>query len=427
MGLTDITRVEAIQSSTDQRYPAVQVTVTTACGAAGSGSVFESYSTSRYRPKFLYDAADAYRGFGVTTAVAIINQIISPALIGAAADNQIEVDGRIKEVMAKAKLEPYVNLSSPVSVAALKAGAASLGIPLYRHIGGRGAFTLPVGGQICASGGKRYDAESRSRGRPVYNMVSYGFSHFAEAHYALWETTIKYEKLLAEKYGIRIHRGFSMAIPPGRLDNDVKLWDILAESIESAGYTGRIGLHVDVGANEYYEQATGRYRGLFSAEDKDREQMLRLYEKMASGYPFVIIQDPLQQDDVDGYAVLTGSTGVQITGRDLFGTCIPRIKDCINAGAVNSVLLPLCSFTTVSDAVEVVRYAKNHGIDVMPQNLAGEGMDVAAYAVGFKAGTVYQGGIDSVSNQFIAIEQAIGKGAHFYGGHGMQGSRFRAI
>jgi enolase len=420
----NIIRVEAIQSSTDQRHPAVKVTVTTAGGAVGSGSVFESYSTSRYRPQFLYDHTGSYRGFGVTTAAAIINQIIAPALIGAAADNQSEVDGRIKEAMAKAKLEPYVNISSPVSIAALKAGAASLDIPLFRHIGGRGAFTIPVGGQLCASGGKRYYAESRSRGRPVYNMVSYGFPSFAEAHYALWETTIAYEKLLAEKYSIRIHRGFSMAIPPGKLENDVKLWEILTEAIETAGYAGRIGLHVDAGANEYYEKETRLYRGLFGPEDKDRDKMLRLYEKMASTYPFVIIQDPLHQDDLDGYAALLRSTGVQISGYDLFGTDVRRMKECINSGCVNSVLLPLCSFATVSDAVELVRYAKGHGIDVMPQNLSGEGLDVAAYAVGFKAGTLYQGGIDAVSNHLIAMEQAVGERAHFYGGRGIQGERF---
>jgi enolase len=424
MGITDITSVTAMQASTDQRHPAVKVTVTTANGAAGSGSVYESYSTSRYRPRFLYDGSETYRGLGVTTAAAIINKQIAPALIGLPADRQPLIDSVIKSVIQNAGLGDYVNISSPVSVAALKAGAQALDIPLYRHMGGRGAFTIPAGGHLCASGSKRYNPLSLSRGRPVYNMVSYGFDTFAGAHYALWETTNAYEKLLAEKYSIRIHRGFSMAIPPGKLENDFKLWDILRESIEAAGYTGKIGIHVDVGANEYYDAENGTYRGLFSAEDKDRGALFKLYEKMIAEYPVVIIQDPFNQDDVEGYAALVKSTGVQITGADVCGANVERIKQCVNAGAVNSVLLPLCNFSTVSDAVEVVRYVKNHGMDVMPQNLSGEGLDTAHYAAGFKAGTVYQGGIDPVSNHLIAIEQDIGARVRFYGIRGLQGSKF---
>lgn len=421
---SNIISVTAMQSSTDMSNPSVQVTVTTANGSIGAASVYETFSTSRYKPRFLYDQTEQYRGFGVTTAVAIINNIIGPALIGIPADKQGIVDDAINSTMKKAGLAPYVNISSPVSVAALKAGAAAMDIPLYRHLGGQGAFTLPVGGYNAASGGKRYNANSISEGRPIYNLVSYGYPTFADAHYALWETANAYERLLGEKYSIRVHRFFTMAIPKGKLDNDEKLWDILAEGIAIAGHSGKIGIHADVGANEYYDSEKDLYDGLFSSEKKDKRDMLALYKKMTEDYPFVMLQDPLHQDDLEGHAALVDSTGVQIIGHDLFGTDVERIKMCINKGCINSVILPVCSFNTVSDAIEVVRYAKNHGIDIMPQNLGGEGLDVASYAVGFKAGSIYQSGIDGPSNSLIIIEQEIGPRAKFYGLSGLQGSKF---
>jgi enolase len=424
MNQANIISVIAMQTTTDQSYPAVQVTVTTANGSTGTGSVYEAFSTSRYKPSFLYDQKQQYNGFGVTTAAAIINKIISPALIGIPADQQGIVDDVIQSVMKEAGLSPYTNISSPVSIAALKAGAAANGVPLYRHIGGQGAFTIPVGGYIAASGGKRYNAKSISQGRPEYNLVSYGFSTFADAHYALWEAANAYEKLLAKKYGIRIHRNFTMAIPAGKLDNDMKLWDILTEGIAISGHAGKIGIHADVGANEYFDSSTGLYDGLFSAEKKDRSAMLDLYKKMTTDFPFVMIQDPLEQDDLEGHATLVESTGVQIIGYDLFGTDVGRIKKCINAGCVNSVLLPVCSYNTFSDVIDVVRYAKNHGIDVMPKNLAGEDMDVASYAVGFRAGAIYQGGLDPACNYLLAFEQEIGPRAKFYGSYGLKGSKF---
>ena len=422
---SNIISVAAMQTTTDQNHPSVQATVTTANGSVGISSVYETFSTSRYKPRFLYDQTDQYHGFGVTTAVSIINNIIGPALIGIPADQQGAVDDVIRSVMEKAGLAPYVNISSPVSVAALKAGAAAMDIPLYRHIGGQGAFTLPVGGYMAASGGKRYNPQSISQGRPVYNLVSYGYPTFADAHYALWETANFYEMLLAQRYSIRVHRYFTMAIPMGKLDNDEKLWDIMAEGIKMAGHEGKIGIHVDAGANEYYDSEKDLYNGLFSVGEKDRNDLSSLYKKMTTNYPFVMIQDPFQQNDLEAHRALVESTGVQIIGYDLCGTDVERIKMCINEGCINSVLLPVCSFCTVSDVIEVVRYAKNHGIDVMPQNLSGEGANTAEYATGFRAGSIYQGGIDSISNNLIILEQEIGPRAKFYGMGGLQGSKFR--
>jgi len=424
MNPSRITSVTAMQSSTDQSNPAVQVTVGTAGGAMGTGSAYECYSTSDYRPKYLYDHTGQYHGNGVTTAVGIIEKIVASALIGLDAACQGEADNAIKMTLAKAGFQGYVNLSAPISVAVLKAGAAAVGIPLYRHIGGQSAFTLPVGGQLVPSGSKRYSNGGRSKDKPVYNLVSHGFASFEDAHYALWEVANVYEKLLAKEFKLLIHRGFSLTVPAGKMDSDRRLLDIMVTAIAKAGHTGKIGIHMDVGANEFYDSATGRYSGLIDGKEKTGEELVALYESLVKDYPIVILQDPLEQNDMTGFAALTQRTGIQIVGKDLFGTNVERIKHCINARCVNSVLLPVCGFETVSDVIRVVRYAKSHGVDVMLQNMSGEGLDIAEYAVGFRAGSIYQSGLDSVGNRLIAIEQVIGPRARYYGSCGLQGSKF---
>ena len=419
-----IMSVTAMQTSTDQSKPAVSVTVITAGGAQGIGIANESYSTSDYRPKYLYDHTGRYHGNGVMTAAGIIEKVVAPALIGLDAARQGEVDHAIKKSLSEAGFPSYVNLSAPVSVAALKAGAAALEIPLFRHIGGQSAFTLPIGGYMAASGGKRYGNGERSEGRPVYNLVSYGFDSFEEAHYALWETANTYEKLLAKEAGLLVHRGFSLAVPRGRLESDRSLLDIMSKAIEAAGHRGKIGIHIDVGANEFYDTQTGVYRGLFDTEEKTGVQMVSLYKELVKAYPLVMLQDPLEQHDTAGFAELTASTGIQIVGGDLFGTDVARIKSCVMADCVNSVLLPVCAFETFSDVIELTRFVKSRGADVMLQDLSGEGLDIADFSVGFRAGTVYQGGLDPLGNRLISTEKLIGPRARFYGVRGLQGSKF---
>lgn len=424
MNPATITRVQAMQTSTDTDRPAVQVTVHTAGGAEGIGNASEAYSTSDYRPRYLYDHAEQYKGFGVTTAVGIVNTVVAPALIGLDAANQGEVDGAIKHALGEAGIESYVNVSAPASIAALKAGAAAEGIALYTHIGGQSAFTLPVAGYTAASGSARYSDGGLGEGRPVFNLVSYGFPTFADAHYGLWEVANTYEKMLAKETGLLVHRGFSLAVPRGRMESDRTLLDIMARSIETCGYTGKLGIHIDAGANEFYDPHTRTYRGLFDDTEKTREDMIALYKELVDTYPIAILQDPLEQHDRQGFTELTATTGIQIVGGDLVGTDVARIKECVAAGCVNTVMIPVCGFATFSDVVNVVRFVKGHGCEVMFENLCGEGIDVADYSVGFRAGTVYEGGLDAVANGLLSAEAAIGPRARFYGERGLKGSRF---
>ncbi len=422
---TEIVSVTAMQTSTDERNPAVKVTVTTRNGAKGSGSAFESFSVSDYRPKYLYDNGEKYFGNGVTAAVSIIENIIAPAIIGMDAFSQGEVDCAIKGALDQAGLERAVNLTNPVSVAVLKAAAASLKLPLYRYIGGRSAFTLPFAGYRVASGGKRYCADSKAQGKPIYNLVSHGFSTFAEATYALWETANVYEKMLAKNYGILVHRGFSLDIPAGRVENDKQLLTMMTESINQAGYTGKIGIHIDVGASLYYDPESGLYKGLFDTADKTTDKLFAYYEQMVKEYPIVILQDPFDQHDMEHHAKLLATTGIEIAGQDLCGSSPEHIMECISIGCINALVISVCCFETFSDVINIVRFAKNHDVDIIPLDCSGEGLSVAQYAVGFRSGAIYQSGLHSACNPLLAIEDEIGPRARYYGTDGLKGNAFR--
>lgn len=420
----EITSITAIQTSTDERCPAVKVTVTTANGSIGTSSSFEGYSTSNYRPAYLYDYGSSYLGKGVTTAVSIIENIIAPAITGMDACSQGEIDRTIKHVLDNEGLTHWVNVTNPVSIAVLKAAAASLGIPLYRHIGGCSAFTLPSCGYRVASGSKRYTEDSRSKAGPVYNLIGYGFHTYADANYALWEAANAYEKLLAEHHGIFVHRGFSLDIPAGRISSDKQLLDLMVKGIDSVGHKGNIGIHINVEADMYYHAEQGIYRGLFDASDKTADDLFQYYEKLVTNYPIVLLQDPFDQNDMEHYTNLLRKTGIEIAGQELCGSDPAHIKKCIDMDCINAVVLSVSSFETFSDVVNIIRYAKNHNVEIIPQNRCGEGLDLAQYAVGFRTGAIYQGGLDMISSQLLAMEDEIGPRARFYGINGLNGQRF---
>jgi enolase len=424
MDKLSIIDVKAYETYSDSGFPAVEVHVATQGDALGIARCSESYSTSSHRPKYLYDGGTRFRGFGVTKAADLINRVFAPALIGMRADDQASVDAVIFRTALENGAEQYVNVTNPLSIAVLQAGAQATGQPLYRHVGGQTAFTLPVCGHLCASGSKRYTEDNQAQGRPNYMIVAYDFPTLSEAQYALWEVANQYEKIIAHQFGFVIHRGFAMAIPKGKIENDYVLWDALTQSINMCGYEGKLGIHVDIGANEYYNHKTGMYEGLFSSEPKTRDELIALIEKMASDYPFVIIQDPLEENDTEGFARLVKTTGVQIVGSDICGTDFTRIEECIRRKWINSVQLSVNQFPTFSDAVKVVRMVKNHGADIMIRDLCGEGYDGASYAIGFKAGTIYECGLDSNGNMLMMNAEEIGPRAKFYGKSGIQGEKF---
>ncbi len=423
----EIISVTARQVYSDRGHPGVEATVKTANGAVGVAICTAGVSVGSHEVEFVYDGGPKWRGKGVQRAVDNVNRVIAPALIGLDATRQLQVDEAMLNIGgpgAKARLGG--NATAAVSAAVLKAGAAALGIPLYQHIGGTTAFTLPVPGVIVLVGSDRYGGGARSGGKPSYALMAYGFDSFSEASYAAWDVSVEWVELLNQRLGIpKSSVTHHPAVPAGYVKHDRELWDLMVETIARCGYEGKIGIQVDVASETYWEEKEGRYVGIFSADPKTKDDLFDLYRLMVREYPFVIIEDPLDEDDYEGHAALTRELGIQIVGDDLFTTDPARVQKGIAAGAANTVLLKVNQIGTISEAFDMVQLAYRHGYGVMPCSSRGEGADIADYSVGLNCTTIRESATGPTGNRLLQIEAELGARARFLGRKGLKGSKFQ--
>jgi enolase len=203
-------------------------------------------------------------------------------------------------------------------------------------------------------------------------------------------------------------------------EHDRELWALMTEAIERSEGTDRIGIQVDCAAGCFYDKSTGLYKGLFSREDKTREDLMALYRDAVKQYPFVILEDPLDEDDFEGHATLTKDLGVQIVGDDLFTTNPERVQRGIGMGAANCVLLKVNQVGSITEAFDMVDLAYRNGYAVMPCNSRGEGADIADYSVGLKTGHMREGGLDDATTRLLEIEAELGSRASFLGRKGFK-------
>ncbi len=414
-----IESVHARQVYTWRGHPGIETTVTTVNEASGVAVVLAGLSVGDYEVKFAYDGGARYGGLGVQRAVDAVNDVIGPVLHGMDATRQIEIDRVMLELDGTADRSRLGgNTIASVSAAVLKAGAASLGIPLYEHIGGVNACVLPVPGAGLMNGAKRYGGGERAGDKPSYSMMCYGFDTFAEASYAAWDLERTFRRTLGNR--LNLDPDFVRFIPAGLIKHDRELWDIMTEVIVSRGYEGKVGLQVDVAGGTYYDNEKGVFVGLFSAEDKTYEELIELYKWMVKEYPFVILEDPLDEDDFEGHARLTRELPIEIVGDDLFTTNSERVRRGIEIGAANAVLLKVNQVGTITEAFEMTRLAHRNGYGVMPCGSRGEGADIADYAVGLITGHLREGATGDTGNRLLRIEEELGSRAQFAGRSGLR-------
>jgi enolase len=414
-----IESVVARQVYTWRNHPGIETTITTANDATGVAMVLAGLSVGDYEVKFAYDGGARYEGLGVQRAVDTVNNLIAPVLKGMDATRQVEIDRVMLELDGTPdRTHLGGNTIASVSASVLKAGAASLGIPLYEHIGGVNACVLPVPGAGLMNGAKRYGGGERAGDKPSYSMMCYGFDTFAEASYAAFDLEENFRRTLGKR--LNLDPDFVRFIPAGLIKHDRELWDIMTEVIVSRGYEGKVGLQVDVAGGTYFDNEKGVFVGLFSAEDKTYEELIELYRWMVKEYPFVILEDPLDEDDFEGHARLTRELPIQIVGDDLFTTNSDRVRRGIDMGAANTVLLKVNQVGTITEAFEMTRLAHRNGYGVMPCGSRGEGADIADYAVGLITGQLREGGTGDTGNRLLRIEEELGGRAQFAGKSGLR-------
>lgn len=424
MNETLIKSVTARQVYTNRGKPGVEVVITTENGAEGRAMCTSGVSIGTHEVDFTFDGGKKFGGKGVTGAARRVEETIAPVIIGMDASKQAEVDRAILDICPDAKIKLGGNAVAATSAAVLKAGAASLGIPLYRHIGGANAMYLPVPGVAMVAGDERYGGGiTTPGGKPTMSVMAYGFDTFSDASYACWEVHTRWaEKMKAKFGGLPNIRDF-ISVPAGIYNSDKEIWEDMLKTISEAGYEGKMGFQMDVATDTYHNKEDGKYYGLFDNTPKTKEQLYDFYMQIIKDYPFVIIEDPFNEDDYDTTAALTKESGIQIVGDDLFTTNPERVAYGVSKDAANTVLLKVNQVGTISEAFDMIQYAYKFGYGVMPSDSRGEGTSIADYAVGINAGSIRESAIGDRGNRFLEIEAELGSSAKFIGAAGLKGFR----
>lgn len=424
MNETLIKSVTARQVYTNRGKPGVEVVVKTENGAEGRAMCTSGVSMGTHEVEFTFDGGKKFGGKGVTGAAKRVEEAIAPVIIGMDSSKQAEVDKAILDICPDAKIKLGGNAVAATSAAVLKAGAASLGIPLYRHIGGANAMYLPVPGVAMVAGDERYGGGiTTPGGKPTMSVMAYGFDTFSDASYACWEVHTRWaEKMKAKFGGLPNIRDF-ISVPKGIYNSDKEIWEDMLKTISEAGYDGKMGFQMDVATDTYHNKEDGKYYGLFDSTPKTKEQLYDFYMQIIKDYPFVIIEDPFNEDDYDTTAALTKESGIQIVGDDLFTTNPERVAYGISKDAANTVLLKVNQVGTISEAFDMIQYAYKFGYGVMPSDSRGEGTSIADYAVGINAGSIRESAIGDRGNRFLEIEAELGSSAKFIGAAGLKGFR----
>lgn len=424
MSGTTIKTICARQVYTNRGNPGIEATAVCENGAKGIAMCTSGVSVGTHEVRFQFDGNKKFNGKSVMGAVSNVNNIISPAMRGVDATNQQAADRALLSIRSETKLELGGNAVAAVSAAILKAGANALGIPLYRHVGGSSAMYLPVPGVAMAAGHQRYGGGiTTPGGKPTMSVMCFGFDTFSDASYACWDIHTRWSKKMEKLFGGVPNARDFISIPKGVFKNDEEIWDAMTETIIEAGYEGRAGFQMDVATDTYHNKEDGRYYGLFSNKTMTKDELYKFYMAMIEKFPFVILEDPFNEDDYEITAAFTRESGIQIVGDDLFTTNLKRVAHGISLGAANTVLLKVNQVGTISEALEMIQYAYKHGYAVMPSDSRGEGEAIGDYAVGINAGSIRECGIGPRANRLLEIEEELGDGAKFIGAAGLKGFR----
>ena len=423
-----IKSVEAVETFAGRGIMGLEVTVTTDTGAVGVATPSVGVSTGIYEADFVLDGGSRYGGGGQRQAARNINEIIGPALISVDVHRQRQIDAIMIELdgtPTKSKLG--ANAIVGVSLAVVKAAAASAGLPLYQYIGGPNACTIPIP-IINAGLGGRYRGPGRSRWlKPSFEYLPYGAGSFSKAHEMGWEMKRELGKMVTERFGpTAVAYGGEVSLA-GFLKDDRELLDMMTEAIVRAGYEGQVGIYVDMAAGCYYEEDIDRYVGFMAEGERTRDEMLELYKDLIDNYPFISMEDPLHEEDMEGHAIFTRELGIEIVGDDLFTTNIERLRMGIELGAANSMVLKITQVGTVSEALDACLECVRHGYNVHPCGSRGDGASVVDFSVGLNAGQVRAGGAEGNAGyrRCLAIERELGDSALWPGKAAFKGSNQR--
>lgn len=418
--MSGVSKTHARQILDSRGNPTVEVEITLESGATGRAAVPSGASTGEYEAVELRDGGPEWGGKGVTTAVANVNGEISTAILGLDPEEQEEFDARLLELDGtpnKGRLGANALLG--VSLAGAKAAAAERELPLWKYLGGENAHILPTPMMNVLNGGSHAD---NSVDFQEFMIVPVGAETFAHAMQIGTEVFHALAKSLKAK-GLSTTVGDEGGFAPNLSSNEEALTSLMA-GIEAAGYRpgDDVAIALDPATSEIYSD------GVYNLQHEGRKlssaEMVGYWDEMVSKYPIVSIEDGLDENDWDGWKLLTETIGskTQLVGDDLFVTNPARLTEGIERGVANSILVKVNQIGTLSETLEAVGIASQAGYTAVMSHRSGETEDVtiADLAVATGCGQIKTGApsrSDRVAkyNQLLRIEEAIGSGAKYPG------------
>jgi enolase len=398
--------------------PTVEVEVLLDDGTYARAAVPSGASTGAFEAVELRDGEKAFGGKGVQKAVGAVVQQIGPAIEGLDADDQRLVDQTMIDLDGtpnKANLGANAILGASLAVA--KAAADSAGLPLYRYVGGPNAHLLPVPMMNILNGGAHADTNVDIQEFMIAPVGAATFreavQHGAEVYHAL-KAVLKKRGLAT---GVGDEGGFAPDLPSNR-----DALDLIVEAIGAAGLTPGtdVALALDVAASEFFEDGSYTFEG----QQKSAADMTAYYGELVSAYPIVSIEDPLNEDDWDGWKTITDELGerTQLVGDDLFVTNVERLQRGIDGGQANALLVKVNQIGSLTETLDSVDLAHRNRFRCMMSHRSGETEDttIADLAVAVNCGQIKSGAparTDRTAkyNQLLRIEEELGDAARYAG------------
>ncbi len=417
MALIDTLQAREILDS--RGNPTVEVEVLLSDGSVGRAAVPSGASTGAFEAYELRDGDSArYLGKGVEQAVDAVNEEIAEAIEGMVADDQRLIDSTLIELDGSDnKKNLGANALLGTSLAVAKAAADSARLPLFRYLGGPNAFLLPVPMMNVINGGAHADTGVDIQ---EFMILPIGAESFREG--LRWGTeTYHTLKSILKQQGLSTGLGDEGGFAPDLASNRTAL-DLLVQAIEQAGFTPGtdIALGLDVAASEFCENGVYRFEG----QERSSADMADYFTELVDAYPLVTIEDPMDEEDWDGWAAITERLDdrVQLVGDDLFVTNPERLVDGIERGAANALLVKVNQIGTLSETFDAIRIATQAGYGSVLSHRSGETEDttIADIAVAVNCGQIKTGAparSERVAkyNQLLRIEEDLGDAAEYAG------------
>jgi enolase len=418
MSIKKISKVCAREIIDCRGWPTVQADVWVDGCLMGRADVPSGRSTGSHEAHVLLDGDESrYRGLGVLTAIANINEIISPALEGMEVTDQRKID------LAMIQLDGTPNKSKlgansilGVSLAVARAAAAACNLPLYRYINPM-AHVLPVPVMNCLNGGKltANDLEIQE-----FMILPVGAENYSDSLKMTTEINEHLRELVVKKYGIlSTNTG-----DEGGFATPMKgIWEpfeFMEKAVEMAGYVDDIVYGMDLAANSWFDPKTRLYE--LNEKKYDRDALIDLYKQVCAKYPVASMEDPFEEEDFEGFTVLTRELDIQIVGDDLFVTNVERLRQGVERDAANAMLFKVNQIGSLSEALDAAEFAYRNNYGVQVSERSGETEDpiisdlvVALNSGQIKTGMPVRGERTAKHNRLLQIEEELGRAATYAG------------